>query len=272
MQRPICLLCAQLPAGPPRPNPPHLDGLKAPVPGAMAFLLLQLRRAHPLHGRQLPCTIPFESLHGHRGAAWSWLGTEQPHRLCPQPAGGGGSGHGSQLAAEVYGMPGSPWACACPPALLGKLGTCLLLSSAPGQELLGCSPDTPESPWPPCCISHDGRVGASLLTSESLRTDTAQGGSLPQPRQVPLPHGPTFSSSSASFCSMSSLARCTSSSMSAHGVRPRAGCGLSSSPLQAQSARPWLPVLPAAPLAAGLYAASPSVPWPKGTNSCGCST
>lgn len=143
-----------------------------------------------------------------------------------------------------------------------------------GQELSGWEPDAPESPWPPCCIPRDGRVGASLLTSESLRMDTAQGRSLPQPGQVPLPYGPTFSSSSssASFCSMSSLARCTSSSMSACGAQPCARCSFSSSPPRAGSAQPWLPVLPATPLAAGLYAASPSVLWPKGTNSCGCST
>lgn len=94
------------------------------------FLLLQLRCAHPLHGRWLLHTILFEALEWHRGAARSWLSTEQPHHLHPQPAGAGGSGHGSQFTTEVSMMPGSPWACACPPVPLGKLGTCPLLGNS----------------------------------------------------------------------------------------------------------------------------------------------
>lgn len=100
-----------------------------------------------------------------------------------------------------------------------------------------------------------------------------QWGFLLEPRKVPLPYGPTSSSSSsASFCSMSSLARSTSSSMSAHSAQSCAGCVLLSWLPQAGNAQSWLLVLPAASLAAGLYAAGPSVPQPKGTNSCGCST
>lgn len=125
---------SQPPRPPCAPTPPHLDSLKTPIPGTTVFLLLQLRRAHPLHGQRLPCAIPFESLHGHGGAASSQLGTEQPHHLCPQPTGSGGSGDSSQLTAEVCEMPNSPWACTCPPALFGKLGTCLLLSSASGKS------------------------------------------------------------------------------------------------------------------------------------------
>lgn len=94
------------PPAPLCPRPPHLDGLEAPVPGATAFLFLQFRCAHPLHGRRLPCAIFFELLHEHRAAAWSWLGMAQPHHL--QPTGGGGFGHSSQLAAEVYGIPACP--------------------------------------------------------------------------------------------------------------------------------------------------------------------
>lgn len=41
------------------------------------------------------------------------------------------------LAAQVYGVLGSPWACACLPTLLGKLGTCGLLSSAPWARAAG---------------------------------------------------------------------------------------------------------------------------------------
>lgn len=166
------------------------------------------------------------------------------------------------------------------PAALGLMLAHLpyLASWAPaccsGQELLSWEPDAPESPWPPCSIPWDGRVGASLLTSKSLRMDTAQGRFLLQSGQVALPYGLTFSSSSssASFCSMSSLAFSTSISMSACGAQPCVGCGLSSSPPRAGSTQPWLPALPVAPLAVGLYAASPSIPQPKGTNSCGCST
>lgn len=100
-----------------------------------------------------------------------------------------------------------------------------------------------------------------------------QWGFLLEPRKVLLPYGPTSSSSSsASFCSMSSLARSTSSSMSAHSAQSCAGCVLLSWLPQAGNAQSWLLVLPAASLAAGLYAAGPSVPQPKGTNSCGCST
>lgn len=57
---------------------PHLDGLNAAVPGPLAFLLLQLRRAHPFHGQWLPWAITFQPLWRHGGSGELEVGTKQP--------------------------------------------------------------------------------------------------------------------------------------------------------------------------------------------------
>jgi len=174
------------------------------------------------------CTVPAR----HRAA---------PPPLSPSPPVEMALGTAHSSLQRSTGCPANPWACACPPTLLGELGTCPLLRSVPWVGAPGLGTRCPSEPlatlgWQGRCQPPHTRVPKDGLSARWV----------PAQADPPAYRRTSSSSSSASFCSMSSLARCTSSSMSACGVQPRAGCGLSS-PAQAVSARHWLPVLPLAP-------------------------
>lgn len=179
MPRLTCLRPAT--PGHPAPQGTHLDGLKAPVPGAAAFLLLQLRCVHALHGRRLPCPVPSEFLHRHSGCCMALSG----HGAAPLPPSSRGRWLCSLLRSAGYSA-ALGLVFACPPCSVSWAPACC--SALPhGLELPAWEPDPPESPWTPCCVPQYGKAGASPLMPESLRMHKVQWGLLLQPGKVPLP-------------------------------------------------------------------------------------